>query len=61
MCRLCYRRRTTSAELAQRIVPVVNIALMLPVLVVAAYWVKSALGIDLMEGPSPLHDWLYWR
>jgi hypothetical protein len=25
----------------------------------AAYLVKSALGIDLMPGPSPLHDLLY--
>lgn len=24
------------------------------------YLVKSALGIDLMPGPSPLHDLLYW-
>jgi len=24
------------------------------------YLAKSALGIDLMPGPSPLHDLLYW-
>ena len=24
------------------------------------YLIKSALGIDLMPGPSPLHDLLYW-
>ena len=29
--------------------------------VIGAYIIKSALGIDLMEGPSFLHDWLYWR
>ncbi len=27
--------------------------------IAAAYLVKSALGIDLMAGPSPLHDLLY--
>ncbi len=27
--------------------------------VVVAYIVKSALGIDLLPGPSPLHDLLY--
>lgn len=31
------------------------------VAVVWAYVVKSALGIDLMQGHSFLHDWLYWR
>ena len=25
----------------------------------AIYLMKSALGIDLMPGPSPLHAWLY--
>lgn len=25
------------------------------------YLVKSALGIDLLQGPSVLHDLLYWR
>ena len=24
------------------------------------YLCKSLLGIDLMEGPSPLHDMLFW-
>lgn len=24
------------------------------------YLAKSALGLDLMPGPSPLHDVLYW-
>jgi len=24
------------------------------------YVAKAALGIDLMSGPSPLHDLLYW-
>ncbi len=27
--------------------------------VAASYLVKSALGIDLLPGPSPLHDLLY--
>ena len=26
----------------------------------ALYVTKSALGINLMPGPSPLHDLLYW-
>jgi hypothetical protein len=26
----------------------------------ALYLTKSALGINLMPGPSPLHDLLYW-
>ncbi|HMN36606.1 MAG TPA: hypothetical protein PKD49_02695 [Hyphomicrobium sp.] len=26
----------------------------------ALYLTKSALGINLMPGPSPLHDVLYW-
>ena len=25
----------------------------------ALYLAKSAVGIDLLPGPSPLHDWLY--
>lgn len=29
------------------------------VLFVSLYIVKSRLGIDLVEGPSLLHDWLY--
>jgi hypothetical protein len=32
------------------------LALAVPVL----YIVKSALGIDLLDGPSPLHDYLFW-
>ncbi len=32
------------------------LALALPML----YVVKSALGIDLLDGPSPLHDYLFW-
>lgn len=30
------------------------------VAIAALYLVKSALGINLMPGPSPLHDVLYW-
>ena len=61
---MSYRRHKTSAEVAARLVvwlPAVQMTLAIPLLVVVAYWVKSAVGIDLMEGPSPLHDWLYWR
>ncbi|MCH9808858.1 MAG: hypothetical protein K0U74_14110 [Alphaproteobacteria bacterium] len=57
---MTYRRRTTTAELTARAVPFVQMMVMFPVLIVAAYWIKSALGIDLMEGHSFLHDWLYW-
>lgn len=28
-------------------------------LIAAAYLVKSALGIDVLPGPSPLHDILF--
>ena len=28
--------------------------------IAALYLTKSALGINLMSGPSPLHDLLYW-
>ncbi len=58
---MIYRRRKTSAEIAATALPVLQATLALPVLVVALYWAKSAAGIDLMDGPSPLHDWLYWR
>lgn len=34
------------------------LALAVPV-IAGVYLVKSALGIDLMPGPSPLHDLLY--
>ncbi|MGL4395142.1 MAG: hypothetical protein ACRCS9_01255 [Hyphomicrobium sp.] len=29
-------------------------------IVAGLYLAKSALGINLMTGPSPLHDLLYW-
>lgn len=29
--------------------------------VITLYVVKSALGIDLMDGPSFLHNYFYWR
>lgn len=58
---MLYRRRITTPEITARVMPFVQAAIIFPVLVVTAYWIKSALGIDLMEGPSPLHDWLYWR
>lgn len=28
--------------------------------IAALYLTKSALGINVMPGPSPLHDLLYW-
>jgi hypothetical protein len=31
----------------------------MPPVVAALYLAKSALGINLMDGPSPLHDLLY--
>ena len=37
----------------------VLVGLMLPPAVVAVYLVKSALGINLLPGPSPLHDLFY--
>lgn len=40
------------------IVSLVAIAFAVPA-IAALYLVKSALGIDLMAGPSPLHDVLY--
>lgn len=33
--------------------------LMLPPAIIALYLVKSALGINLLPGPSPLHDLFY--
>lgn len=39
----------------------VLICLATGIAVVWAYVAKSALGIDLTEGPSFLHDLLYWR
>lgn len=35
-------------------------AMALSALAAAAYLGKSALGIDLLDGRSPLHDLLYW-
>lgn len=35
------------------------LALSLPPAVVAGYLLKSMLGINLMPGPSPLHDLFY--
>ena len=37
------------------------VCLLVGVSVVAAYIVKSAMGIDLMDGPSFLHDLFYWH
>lgn len=35
------------------------IVMVLPPAVAALYLAKSALGINLLPGPSPLHDLLY--
>lgn len=35
------------------------LALMTPPAIVGLYLVKSALGINLLPGPSPLHDLFY--
>ena len=35
-------------------------SLLLGALATALYLVKSAAGIDLLPGPSPMHDSLYW-
>ncbi len=35
------------------------LALMIPPAIVGLYLVKSALGINLLPGPSPLHDLFY--
>ena len=37
------------------------VCLLVGVSVVGAYIVKSAMGIDLIDGPSVLHDFFYWR
>ena len=58
---MTYRRRATTAEWTARLLPFVQLAFALPVIVVVAYWAKSAVGIDLLPGPSPLHDLLFWR
>lgn len=58
---MTYRRRVTSYELTAMAVPLLQAGLGLPLVIAAAYCLKSALGIDLMDGPSPLHAWLYWR
>ncbi len=34
-------------------------ARMLPMAVIVLYFVKSALGMNLLPGPSPLHDLFY--
>ncbi|HRY06839.1 MAG TPA: hypothetical protein P5114_06935 [Hyphomicrobiaceae bacterium] len=41
------------------VVQALLVGLMLPPAVVALYLIKSALGIDLMAGPSPLHHLFY--
>lgn len=55
-----YHRCTTTGELSARVMPFVSMAVSFPVLVIAAYWIKSAMGIDLFEGPSFMHAYFYW-
>ena len=35
------------------------LCLLIGVSVVGAYFVKSAIGVDLMDGPSFLHDYFF--
>ena len=58
---MTYRRRITSAELTAQAMPVVAMGMGFPVLVIAAYCIKSALGIDLFDGPSFMHAYFYWH
>lgn len=37
------------------------VCLLVGVSVIGAYIVKSAMGIDLMDGPSLLHNFFYWN
>ena len=55
-----YRRHVTTAELTAKALPFVSMGLGFPVLIIAAYCVKSAIGIDLFDGPSIFHAWFYW-
>lgn len=55
-----YRRRITTAELTAQALPFVSVVFGFPVLFVAAYCIKSAMGIDLFDGPSFMHAWFYW-
>ena len=49
-------RATTSSASACSAMAIVMV---LPPAVAALYLAKSALGINLLPGPSPLHDLLY--
>ncbi|MGE3915922.1 MAG: hypothetical protein AB7F78_09500 [Hyphomicrobiaceae bacterium] len=51
--RLSLRRSALQAARAAGMVAMICVA------VAAAYLVKSSLGINLLPGPSPLHDMLY--
>lgn len=57
---MTYRRHVTTAELTAWAMPFVSMGLGFPVLIVAAYCVKSAMGIDLFDGPSFMHAWFYF-
>lgn len=58
---MTYRRRATTAEITAWAVPFFFATTFIPAAIVGLYCIKSALGIDLMEGHSILHDWFYWR
>jgi hypothetical protein len=47
-------------ERHQRIEHTILAGAFLVLAIPALYMVKSALGIDLLPGPSPLHDYLFW-
>lgn len=52
--------RTMSWERQQRIEMAILSSGFLVLALPLLYVVKSALGIDLLDGPSPLHDYLFW-
>lgn len=48
-----------AAEVVASAVYALTVTLGIAVLISALYVVKSALGINLLPGPSPLHDLLF--
>lgn len=53
------RRLAGSAGISIVLARVGLLAMLSAAAVVALYLAKSAMGIDLMQGPSPLHSLLY--
>jgi len=54
------RRSITPSMAVRAFKPVMATVFGLPVPIATVYWMKSAAGIDLMAGPSPLYV-VYWR